>query len=197
MNDRHQRNDIGVLALQGDYAEHEKTLGRLGVASRLVKKASELEGIRALILPGGESTTMLKFMQGEGLIEPLRDFYESGGALYGTCAGAILLAQHVTGPTQPSLGFMDIDVERNAYGRQIDSHESLEPCPALGSEPLPMVFIRAPIITRIGNKVVALAHHRGDVVLAREGRLLVSTFHPELSMDSRVHRYFLEEVVPD
>jgi len=186
--------ELGVLALQGDYVEHQRMLERLGRSSRQIRKASELEGIRALILPGGESTTMLKFIQEEELIEPLRAFYEAGGTFYGTCAGAILLARSVTKPTQASLGFMDIDVERNGYGRQIDSHESFEPCPELGDEPLPMVFIRAPVISRTGAEVRTLAKHRGEAVLMREGRILVSTFHPELSTDTRVHRYFLEKL---
>lgn len=186
---------VGVLALQGDYEEHQRMLAQLDCPSIQIRKASQLESIRALILPGGESTTMLKFMQEEDMFEPLQAFHEDGGSLYGTCAGAILLARTVSGPTQPSLELMDIDVERNAYGRQVDSHESFEPCPTLGDEPLPMVFIRAPIITRIGDDVITMAHHRGEAVLVREGRILVSTFHPELSTDTRVHRYFLEEVV--
>jgi 5'-phosphate synthase pdxT subunit len=191
----HQRdNGVGVLALQGDYERHQEMLERLDVPSHQIKKAAQLDSIRALILPGGESTTMLKFMKEEDLIEPLRAFYEAGGALYGTCAGAILLARNVTHPKQASLGFMDIDVERNAYGRQIDSHESFEPCPVLGDEPLPMVFIRAPVISRTGDDVVTLATHRDQPVMVREGRILVSTFHPELSTDTRVHRYFLEQV---
>lgn len=169
-------------------------LERLECPSTQIRHASQLDSIRALILPGGESTTMLKFIQEEKLIEPLRAFYEAGGTFYGTCAGAILLARSVTKPTQASLGFMDIDVERNGYGRQIDSHESFEPCPELGDEPLPMVFIRAPVISRTGAEVRTLAKHRGEAVLMREGRILVSTFHPELSTDTRVHRYFLEEV---
>ncbi len=185
---------VGVLALQGDYAEHQRMLARLDCPSTQIRKASQLASIRALILPGGESTTMLKFMQEEDLLEPLREFYEGGGAFYGTCAGAILLARTVTGPSQPSLGFMNIDVERNAYGRQVDSHESFEPCPELGDERLPMIFIRAPIITSLGADVVTLARHRDEAVLVRERRILVSTFHPELSTDTRVHRYFLEEV---
>ena len=188
------RHDVGVLALQGDYVEHQRMLERLDCPSTQIRKASQLEGIRALILPGGESTTMLKFMQEEDLIEPLRAFCEAGGALYGTCAGAILLARSVTKPSQSSLGLMDIDVERNAYGRQIDSHECFEPCAELGDEPLSMVFIRAPVISRTGAEVRTLAKHRGQAVLVREGRILVSTFHPELSTDTRVHRYFLEEL---
>ena len=169
-------------------------LERLARPSRQVRKASELVGIRALILPGGESTTMLKFLLEEQLLEPIVQFYEAGGALYGTCAGTILLAKTVSGPSQRSLAIMDIDVERNGYGRQIDSHESLEPCPTLGPELLPMVFIRAPIISRLGPSVCSLATHRGETVLARQDRVLASTFHPELSDDARVHRYFLEEV---
>ncbi len=186
--------ELGVLALQGDYVEHQRMLERLGRSSRQIRKASELEGLRALILPGGESTTMVQFMEEEELMEPLRDFYASGGALYGTCAGTILLARAVSAPSQASLGLMDIDVERNGYGRQIDSHESPGACPELGDEPLPMVFIRAPIISRTGPEVRVLAEHRDQPVLVRQGRLLASTFHPELSNDLRVHRYFLDEV---
>ena len=186
--------ELGVLALQGDYVEHQRMLERLGRSSRQIRKASELEGLRALILPGGESTTMVKFMEEEELREPLRDFYASGGALYGTCAGTILLARAVSAPSQASLGLMDIDVERNGYGRQIDSHESPGACPELGDEPLPMVFIRAPLISRTGPEVRVLAEHRDQPVLVRQGRLLASTFHPELSNDLRVHRYFLDQV---
>ena len=186
--------ELGVLALQGDYVEHQRVLERLGRSSRQIRKASELEGLRALILPGGESTTMVKFMEEEELMEPLREFYASGGALYGTCAGTILLARAVSAPSQASLGLMDIDVERNGYGRQIDSHESPGACPELGDEPLPMVFIRAPLISRTGPEVRVLAEHRDQPVLVRQGRLLASTFHPELSNDLRVHRYFLDRV---
>jgi 5'-phosphate synthase pdxT subunit len=186
--------EIGVLALQGDYVEHQRMLERLGRTSRQIRKASELEGLRALILPGGESTTMVKFMEAEDLMQPLRDFYTSGGALYGTCAGTILMARAISSPSQASLGLMDIDVERNGYGRQIDSHESPGACRELGEEPLPMVFIRAPIISRTGPEVRVLVEHRDQPVLVRQGRLLASTFHPELSNDLRVHRYFLDRV---
>jgi len=186
--------EIGVLALQGDYVEHQRMLERLGRSSRQIRKASELEGLRALILPGGESTTMVKFMEEEDLMQPLRDFYRSGGALYGTCAGTILMARVISAPSQASLGLMDIDVERNGYGRQIDSHESPGACRELGDEPLPMVFIRAPIISRTGPEVRVLVEHRDQPVLVRQGRLLASTFHPELSNDLRVHRYFLDQV---
>lgn len=188
--------DVGVLALQGDYDLHRRMLARIGCPSRLVRKASELEGLRALVLPGGESTTMLKLLEGERLEEPLRDLAARGGAFYGTCAGAILLASDVTSPRQRSLGLMDVTIERNGYGRQLASHEALEPCPELGPEPLPMVFIRAPILRRAGGSVRILARHRGEPVLLRQGRILASTFHPELSGDERVHRYFIERVAP-
>lgn len=186
---------IGVLALQGDYLEHQRMLDRLGVASVRVRKASQLDELRALILPGGESTTMLKFIEEEGLLDPLRALRDRGGAFYGTCAGAILLARSVTGPTQTSLDFLDIDVERNAYGRQLDSHESEESCPELGPDPLPMVFIRAPVISRTGPDVRTMASHRQQPVLVRQENVLVSTFHPELSDDTRVHAYFLDRVL--
>jgi len=185
---------VGVLALQGDYAHHQRMLERIGCPARQVRKADELEGLEALVIPGGESTTMLKFIEGEGLLEPLRKLYADGAALYGTCAGVILLATEVTSPSQVSLGLLDVTVERNAYGRQVDSHMSEEPCPELGPDPLPMVFIRAPVIRRTGPGVSVLARHRGEPVLVREGRILASTFHPELSEDERVHRYFLETV---
>jgi 5'-phosphate synthase pdxT subunit len=186
---------IGILALQGDYAEHEEALGQLGVTTRLVKYGEELDGLHGLILPGGESTTMIKFMIGESLLEPVRRFFEQGGALYGTCAGAILLAKRVTSPSQASLELLDISIERNGYGRQVQSHVSYEPCPALGSEPLEMVFIRAPIIHDVGTDVEVLARHRASPVFVRQGKLMATTFHPELSSDHRVHRYFIEHVV--
>jgi 5'-phosphate synthase pdxT subunit len=140
---------------------------------------------------------MLKFMEEEGLMEPLRKLHADGAALYGTCAGAILLAKEVTAPSQASLGLLDVSIERNAYGRQLDSHIARELCPELGPEPLPMVFIRAPIIRSTGPSVRILARHRGEAVLVREGRILASTFHPELSEDERVHRYFLEVIASE
>jgi 5'-phosphate synthase pdxT subunit len=186
--------EVGVLALQGDYAEHRRILERIGCPSREIRKASQLDGLGALILPGGESTTMLKFIEEEGLMEPLRKLHADGAALYGTCAGAILLASRVTSPSQASLGLLNVTVERNGYGRQVDSHVALEPCPELGAPPLPMIFIRAPIIRGAGRSVQVLARHRGSPVLVREGRILASTFHPELSEDERVHRYFIHRV---
>ncbi len=194
MTNSTRRDALGVLALQGDYVEHQRMLERLGCPSRSVRKASELDEIDALILPGGESTTMIKFILEEDLLEPLKRLFDRGAAFYGTCAGAILLAKDVTSPSQPSLGLLDIAVERNGYGRQVDSHESSEPCSELGKAPLPMVFIRAPVITRTGPSVRVLAEHRTKPVLVREERVLVSTFHPELSEDTRVHEYFLDRV---
>jgi len=188
---------IGVFAIQGDFAAHARALRRVGVEALEVRRADDLDAVDGLIIPGGESTTMLKFIEGEGLLEPLRKLHADGAALYGTCAGVILLANEVTSPSQVSLGLLDVTVERNAYGRQVDSHVAEEPCPELGPEPLPMVFIRAPIIRRTGSEVDVLARHRGEPVLVREGRILASTFHPELSEDERVHRYFLENVASD
>ena len=186
---------VGILALQGDYAEHRRVLESLDVESRWVKHAADLEGLAGLILPGGESTTMLKFLLGESLLEPIQQFYEQGGALFGTCAGAILLAKETRSPQQESLGLMDITVERNAYGRQLESHVARDDCPALGGPPLEMVFIRAPIIHRVGPGVEVLATHRQDPVLVRQGRLLATTFHPELSKDCRVHSFFVHRVL--
>ena len=156
-----------------------------------VRKASQLEGLDGLVLPGGESSTMLKFLLEEGLYDPLREFGESGGALYGTCAGAILLARTVENPSQSSLGLLDLSIRRNGYGRQIDSHISGVACPELGDAELPVVMIRAPVIAECGPGVQVLASHRGQPVLVREGRVLASTFHPELTDDLRVHSYFV------
>jgi len=186
---------IGILAVQGDYAEHRRVLDELEIEPRLVKHAGELEGLAGLILPGGESTTMLKFVVGESLMEPLRQFHEEGGALFGTCAGAILLAKETRSPKQESLGLMDISIERNGYGRQLESHIAREACPALGEPPVEMVFIRAPVVHRVGPGVEVLAYHRQDPVLVRQGRIMASTFHPELSTDPRVHSFFVQQVM--
>lgn len=186
---------IGILALQGDYAEHQKALERLGMESRLVRHARELESLGGLILPGGESTTMLKLLKEESLMDPVIAFHESGGALYGTCAGAILLAKVVTSPSQSTLSLLDISIERNGYGRQAQSHISREPCPPLGTPPLEMVFIRAPVIRAVGKDVEVLAYHRGDPVFVRQDRIMATTFHPELSGDDRVHSFFASHVL--
>ena len=182
---------IGVLALQGSFALHRVSLERLGVAVSEVRKAGQLEGLDGLVLPGGESSTMLKFLLEEGMYDPLREFGESGGALYGTCAGAILLARTVENPSQLSLKLLDVGIRRNGYGRQIDSHIASVACRELGEAELPVVMIRAPVIANRGRGVRVLASHRGQPVLVREGRVLASTFHPELTDDLRVHSYFV------
>ena len=185
--------DIGVLALQGDFAKHIAMLERIGARAREVRSADDLKFIEGLIIPGGESTTMLKLMRDEGLFEPLREFAETHPA-FGTCAGVILMAREVRNPAQPSLQLMDIVVERNGYGRQIDSFNTFEPIPALGAEPVEMVFIRAPIIASAAPSVTVLARNQGRPALVRQGHWLGATFHPELTMDGRVHRLFLSMV---
>lgn len=178
---------IGVLALQGDFEAHRKALERAGAEACEVRTAAELDKVDGLIIPGGESTTMLKLLHAENLFEVLREFGRRK-PIFGTCAGAILLAREVSSPHQKSLGLMDISVERNAYGRQIDSRVTkLED----GTE---AVFIRAPIIRQVGPEVKVLLRYNGDPVLAVQGRHTVATFHPELSRDSRVHRDFVEKV---
>ena len=186
---------IGVLALQGDFALHVKALQRCGVDTREVRKPEELEGLDGLVIPGGESTTLLKLMDEWRFVPALERFHGAGKPIFGTCAGLILLARDVESPQQPSLAFIDVGVERNAYGRQRESfaargEAALEGRPA----PLDMVFIRAPKIVRIGPGVRVLAHHRSDPVMAREGSVLVSTFHPELTEDPTVHEYFCRMV---
>jgi 5'-phosphate synthase pdxT subunit len=184
---------IGILAVQGDFEAHAKVLEKLGVETVLVRAAAELDGIDGLILPGGESTTQLHFLNEEGLKDALKNFAARGGAFFGTCAGAILLAREVRNPPQESLGFADLVVARNGYGRQLSSRVTFAPS-ALKAEPLEMVFIRAPIIEQQGSAVEVLAESEGHPVLVRQGRVLVATFHPELTGDTTVHEYFLKLV---
>lgn len=181
----------GILAVQGDFEAHRRVLQALGAEAREVRVPANLAGLDAVVLPGGESTTHLKILQEEGLFEALRNFARSGGAMFGTCAGAILLAREVKNPQQDSLGLLDITVLRNGYGRQAQS-EVRWGCSALQEEPLEMVFIRAPIIERVGSEVDVLAEDGGRPVLVRQGRILAATFHPELTGDPAVHQYFLE-----
>jgi 5'-phosphate synthase pdxT subunit len=183
---------IGVLALQGAFEAHARTLQSLGVIAKLIRKPEELKGLDGLIIPGGESTTFLKFLERDGFLNALQSFVDATPT-FGTCAGAILLAQEVHNPSQKSLAVLDITVERNAYGRQIDSRISTAPTSIPGG-PLEMVFIRAPRITRTGPMVETLASRDGYPVLVREGHLLAATFHPELSADTRVHQLFMEMV---
>lgn len=183
---------IGVLAIQGDYEAHRAVLQRLGVEVLLVRKPEQLDVIDAIVIPGGESSTFLNFLEEKGFLEKLRDFVRTKPA-FGTCAGAILLAADVENPPQTSLGALDIRIRRNAYGRQIDSsiHEALT---KLGEKPLEMVFIRAPKIIATGKDVEVLAASNGDPVLVRQGKTMACTFHPELSNDTRVHEEFLKLV---
>jgi 5'-phosphate synthase pdxT subunit len=185
---------IGVLALQGDFAAHARALARLDVESPEVRRPAELEAVDGLVLPGGESTTLLRLM-GEEFPPALRAFHAAGKPIYGTCAGLILLARDVRNPRQSSLGLINVTAERNAYGRQRESCEVLGEA-ALDGPPAPfrMVFIRAPRIARVGPGVRTLATCRGEPVLAREGPVLVGTFHPELTDDLAIHRYFRDMV---
>jgi 5'-phosphate synthase pdxT subunit len=184
---------FGILGLQGDFQAHGNALDGIGVPWRIVKKPGQLVGLAGLIIPGGESTTLIRLMDFWGFWQPLLDYARDGGALFGTCAGMILLAAQVRNPEQRSLGLIDIEVERNSYGRQIDSFEGTGTLHIGGRErPLPMVFIRAPRILERGPAVAALASCRGDCVMAQQGRVLVASFHPELTQDTSVHRYFVE-----
>ena len=186
----HKPLTIGVLALQGAFEAHAKALTALGVTARLVRNPAELANLDGLIIPGGESTTFLKFLERGGFLDALQSFVATTPT-FGTCAGAILLAKNVENPPQKSLAALDITVERNAYGRQIDSAILTEPTKLPGG-PLEMVFIRAPRITHTGPQVETLATRDNFPVLVREGHILAATFHPELSSDPRVHQLFLD-----
>jgi 5'-phosphate synthase pdxT subunit len=184
---------VGILAIQGDFAMHAKMLERIGAPWKLVKHAAELGEVSGLIMPGGESTTMLKFFAEEGMGQAIKDFAQAGKPIFGTCAGAILLAKEVLNPSQEHLDLMDITVERNAYGRQVDSTVRQGECPALIDHPLEMVFIRAPIIRRVADGVRILGRCDGLPVLVEQGNILAATFHPELTEDDTVHQYFLKK----
>ena len=192
---------IGVLALQGAFREHRARLESLGARVTEVRLPADLSGLDGLVLPGGESTTMARLMGEYRLWEPVRAFHAAGGALWGTCAGAILLAREVLGAPpqfgghQDSLGLMDLAVQRNAFGRQVDSFRTPLDIQGLDA-PFPAVFIRAPVFERAGEGVEVLARHGERVVLARQGRLLASSFHPELTPDARLHALFLKMTAP-
>ena len=181
---------IGVLALQGDFAAHSEVLRAAGAIPVEVRTADDLQGIDGLVVPGGESTTMLKLLDIENLFEPVREFGREK-PIFGTCAGAILLAKEVVNPVQRSLGLMDLTVERNAYGRQIDSRVAEIDIDGHTAE---AVFIRAPVIRRAGPGVSVLATYQNAPVLASEGKHMVATFHPELSRNNAVHAHFVEAV---
>jgi pyridoxal 5'-phosphate synthase pdxT subunit len=181
---------VGILAVQGDFEAHAATLARMGVEHVFVRTPRDLDGLDAIILPGGESTTQWKFLVEERLEAGLREFGERGGPIFGTCAGAILLARDVRNPEQESLGLADISVVRNGYGRQLAS-EVRHGLTTISPAPVEMVFIRAPIIERVGRGVQVLAKSEGNPVLIQQGCILIATFHPELTSDSAVHEYFL------
>jgi len=192
---------IGVMALQGDYGAHGRMLRRIGVEPVEVRSVSDLDGLDGLILPGGESTTMLKLLSEEGLDRALVDFAERK-PLFGTCAGVILMARETLSPAQRCFGLLDAQVERNAYGRQLDSSiRRLQPAPAFtertGPGDLEAMFIRAPIIRSVGPDVTVLARSGDDPVLVQQGSRLAATFHPELTADERVHRLFVDTIRSD
>lgn len=190
--EHHEKLRIGVLAIQGDFAAHAEALREAGAEAILIRKPEELANIDGLILPGGESTTFLKFLARDGFLDALQSFVRQKPT-FGTCAGCILLAKEVLHPSQESLAVLDATVERNAYGRQIDSAiftgETVIP-----GGPLEMVYIRAPRIVKTGAEVEILAERDGFPVLVRQGQILAATFHPELSADRRIHQLFLELV---
>lgn len=184
---------VGVLALQGAVREHAQSIEACGAEAVLVKWPSDLEDLDALILPGGESTTMRRLVDRYGLLGPLRAFAESGKPMFGTCAGLILLAKEIVGYPEPHLGVMDIKVERNSFGRQADSFET--PLSVKGMEaPFEAVFIRAPHIVSRGSGVEILGEHDGKIVMARSRQFLVCSFHPELTDDHRITAYFLSMI---
>ncbi|RIQ20561.1 pyridoxal 5'-phosphate synthase glutaminase subunit PdxT [Jiangella rhizosphaerae] len=194
---------VGVLALQGDVREHQRMLAAVGAQSRPVRTPAELDAVDALVLPGGESTTMWRLARTFGLLEPLRRRVAGGMPAYGSCAGMIMLADRIEGGVagQETVGGMDITVRRNAFGRQVDSFEADLDFPALGAEPLHAVFIRAPWVEKVGDGVEVLSRvatadgdGTGNIVAVRQGRLLATSFHPELTADARVHALFLDIV---
>jgi len=187
---------IGVLAVQGDYEAHGRALERLDAEPIWVRRPADLEGVDGVILPGGESTTMLKFLDEEGLATALHEFAMRGGAIFGTCAGTILLARNVRNPAQHSLALLDAEVSRNGYGRQLASEVRHE-ASAIRDEPIEMVFIRAPIIENVGPSVEVLACREGKPVLVRQKNILAATFHPELTSDTTVHELFLRMAAGD
>ena len=183
---------VGVLALQGDFEAHQRALQRAGAEAVEVRTAADLAKVQGLVIPGGESTTMLKLLEREQMLDPLREFGRSH-PIFGTCAGAILLANQVANSPQASLGLMDMQVERNAYGRQLDSRIAhLNPQGMDGG--LEAVFIRAPIIRSVGKDAKVLASYEGDPVLVEQGRHMAATFHPELTDDARIHLMFLDKI---
>jgi 5'-phosphate synthase pdxT subunit len=189
---------IGVLAMQGAFAEHIATINKLGVEGIMVRLPSELDKVAGLIIPGGESTTISRLMNAYNLMPEINARASSGMPIFGTCAGMIMMARHITENNTVTLNLMDITVRRNAFGRQVDSFEVELPVPVLGQQAFPSIFIRAPLIERCEDDVEVLARLTdGTIVAARQGQFLVTSFHPELTDDLRFHRYFLDIVNGD
>ena len=182
---------VGVLALQGAFREHVAAVASLGATAREVRQLKDIDGIDALIIPGGESTTMGKLLNEWNMLEPLRQRILDGMPVYGSCAGLILLCREIENSDQPRLGVLDATVRRNAFGRQVDSFETNLSIPEIGADPLPAVFIRAPVITGVGAGVKVLAEVDGQAVAVRQNNILATSFHPELTPDTRMHSYFL------
>lgn len=182
---------VGVLALQGAFREHVAAVTRLGATAREVRQLKDIDGIDALIIPGGESTTMGKLLNEWNMLEPLRQRILDGMPVYGSCAGLILLCCEIENSDQPRLGVLDATVRRNAFGRQVDSFETDLNIPEIGADPIPAVFIRAPVITGVGAGVTVLAEVKGQAVAVRQNNILATSFHPELTPDTRMHSYFL------
>lgn len=182
---------VGVLALQGAFREHVAAVTRLGATAREVRQLKDIDGIDALIIPGGESTTMGKLLNEWNMLEPLRQRILDGMPVYGSCAGLILLCREIENSDQPRLGVLDATVRRNAFGRQVDSFETDLNIPEVGADPIPAVFIRAPVIISVGAGVTVLAEVKGQAVAVRQNNILATSFHPELTPDTRMHSYFL------
>lgn len=182
---------VGVLALQGAFREHVAAVASLGATAREVRQLKDIAGIDALIIPGGESTTIGKLLNEWNMLEPLRQRILDGMPVYGSCAGLILLCRDIENSDQPRLGVLDATVRRNAFGRQVDSFETNLSIPEIGADPLPAVFIRAPVITGVGAGVKVLAEVDGQAVAVRQNNILGTSFHPELTPDTRMHSYFL------
>ena len=185
---------VGVLALQGAFIEHVTALRCFGVEAVLVRLPKQLEGLDGLIIPGGESTTMTRLMQSYELIDPIKELAKQGKPIWGTCAGMILMAAKLSGANGQPLGLMNIQVKRNAFGRQVDSFEVDLPVPVLGKDDFHAIFIRAPLIEKVGSGVEVLAKLEGVAVAARQKHLLVCAFHPELNNDLRFHDYFIHMI---
>jgi len=186
---------IGVLALQGDFALHAKSVKRLGLESRLIRDADTLKQCSALILPGGETTTFVKLLKKTGLFKAIQTFSKNH-AIMGTCAGCISLSSNVVDEKLETLALIDIDVKRNAYGRQVDSFiDSIQISVFNGKADYEGVFIRAPVIRAVSGDTEVLGYHKDEIVMARNKNILVTTFHPELTTDNRIHRYFVQEMM--